>query len=280
MSYASILASARDKRPIWLYEFVRDGTTTRLAASVKDYLDSSAVTWTASPITHDRFRLTSGMERAETKIVFPQSNAFARTYLTDLSYSSNSVTIYHEFKNQSPEARVIKFRGRVKGVEALFTRLILVAENRFTEARRKALHSIMQHPCRHALYHQTPNGYGCGVDINSYYAAGTLTAISGSVVDVSSASGQADGYYAGGVFNWSGKLQMITAHTGTQLTLLGPVDGMEAALTAAGSAGLSVQIAPGCDRTRAICSSRFNNLNNHGGFPWMDESPFDGKTLY
>lgn len=280
MSYASLLATKFGTSAIWLYEFTRDGTTTRLCAAPTDYTDGNSVVWTASPVTHTRFRITSSIGRAETMFVFPQSNTFARGYLTDLSYGDNTVTVYREFKNQSPEARVVKFRGRVIGTKPMFTRLTLLAENRFTEARRKALHPVMQHPCRHALYHTSQNGFGCRLSISAFQTAGTLSDLTGNVATVSGAASQANGYYSGGVLEWNGKFQLITAHTGDYLTLLGPLDGLAAALVSAGSAGVSVDIAPGCDRTRATCSTRFNNLDNHGGFPWMDETPFDGKTLY
>lgn len=277
MTYATTLASVFGKSGIWLYEFTRDGTTTRLCSAMSNYTDGSAVTWTAAPVTHTRFRVTSALGRAETEIVFPQSYAFARTYLTDLSYSTNTLTIYHEFKSQSPEERVTKFKGRVIGTRPKFTRLTLIAENRFTENRRKGLSAVMQRPCRHALYH-SKDGLGCGLNIASFEAAGSVTALSGNVATVSAASSQADGYYSGGVITWNSKRQMIVKHSGSSLTLLGSLDGLSAALASSGSE--SVTIAPGCDLTRATCNSRFNNLANFGGFPWMTESPFDGRTLF
>lgn len=280
MSYATILASVWGKRPVWLYEFTRDGTTTRLTSSPTDYLDANSITWAAAPLTHTRFRVTGSMERAQTMLVFPQSHALARDYLSDLSYSDNTVTIYHEYRDQSPQARVTKFRGRVIGAKPLLTRITLIAENRFTEARRKALPAVMQRLCRHTLYHESTDGRGCRVNIAYHQVAGTLSGLSGNVATVSAASGRDDGTYAGGVFTWSGKTQLITRHSGTSLTLLGPVLGMADALDAAGSAGLSVSIAPGCNLSRSWCNSEFGNIENHGGFPWISESPFDGKTLF
>ena len=277
MSYLTELARSFGKSGIWLYEFTRDGVTTRLCAAGSDYVDGSAVTWTAAPVTHTRFRITSAIGREETQLVFPQSNAFARGYLTDLSYSENSVTIYHEFRDQTPEARAVKFRGRVTGTQPRFTRLTLVAQNRFTELGRKGLSAVMQRPCRHALYHEK-DGYGCGLAIADFEEAGTATAFAANVATVTGADAQADGYYSGGVLTWSGKRQMIVRHVGTALTLLGPIDGLAAAI--ASSSSEAVTIGPGCDLTRATCEARFDNLANFGGFPWMTDSPFDGRTLF
>lgn len=278
MTYATTLATKFGKRSVWLYEFTVGGVTTRLCSGVSNYTDGNAVTWTASPVTHSRFSVTASINRAETEIIFPQSDTFARTYLVDQSYAANTVVIYHEFRNKSPEERVVKFRGRVIGTRPMFTRLILVAENNFTEARRKALHPIIQQPCRHALYHQSADGYGCPAILANFQTAGTMTSFSTGVATVAAASAEADGYYNGGVFEWNSLYQMIVSHTGDYLTLLGPVAGMEAAVGSSGSE--AVNIAPGCDRTRATCNSVFNALDDQGGFAWIDESPFDGKTLF
>lgn len=270
MSYSSLLTSTFGKRPIWLYEFLRDGSTTRLCSARSDYTDDDSILWTSAAITHTRFRTTSAIGRAETQIVFPQSDTLARSYLSDLSYSDNSVTIYHEFKDQSPSARVTKFQGRVIGTRPMFTRITLIAENRFTESRRKALAAVMQKPCRHALYHA-----GCGLSIGDFETAGSMTDLAGNVATVTEASGFTGGHFSGGVFTWNGKRQLITKHVGDELTLLGPVLGLSEAGTPQ-----SVTLAPGCNLTRDTCLNRFDNLDNFGGFPWMDESPFDGKTLF
>ena len=278
MSYASLLVSKFGTSRVWLYEFTRDGTTTRLVSSPSNYTDPDGVTWTASPVTHTGIRITTVVGRAETELVFPQSNTFARTYLTDLSYGENTLTIYHEFKDQSPTARVTKFRGRVIGTKPAYTRLLLIAENNFTETRRKGLSAVLQRPCRHALYH-SKDGYGCGVTLASYQNTVTATAFSSNVLTVDAIS-EADGYYSGGIVTYNGANQFITNHTGTSLTLLGPVAGLSDAIDASSPTGVNVSIAPGCDLTRATCNSRFNNLANFGGFPFMSDSPFDGRTLF
>lgn len=70
---------------------------------------------------------------------------------------------------------------------------------------------------------------------------------------------------------------MITGHTGTQLTLIAPVYGFAPAIAGGPQA---VLIAPGCKLTRAWCQSEFNALDDHGGFPWMDEGSFDGRVVW
>lgn len=277
MTYATTLASVFGKKPIWLYEFTRGSDTQRFTSAAEDYTDGDGVTWTSTPITHTRFRVTGAIARAQTEIVFPQSNTWARQYLEDSGYEDNSLIIYHEFKDKSPQERATKFRGRVIAAKPMLTRLTLLAENRFTELRRKGLSAVIQRPCRHALYH-SKDGHGCGLNLADWQVYGTMSALSGNVATVAEAGSQSSGYYSGGIFEWDGKKQLITKHSGTSLTLLGPIPGMAADLSTYGS--LSVKIAPGCNLTRSTCLNRFNNLDNFGGFPWADETPYDGKTLF
>lgn len=274
MSYASFLALVQGKRPMWLYEFTRLGETVRFARSGTDVAALSH-TWTAKVITHTRFIRTSQINRARTEFVLPQSDAWARQFLAGGAYTANSVTVYHGFLNDPDAEWVVRFRGRVTGAKAGFTRVLLQAENKMTELRREARPAVAQVPCRHALYSS-----GCGVNIADFETAATLTAFSGRTATVTEAADQPNGYYAGGVITYNGIRQAIARHSGSSLTLFGPIQGLAADLAAASPSELAVQLAPGCNLSRSQCNGRFDNLVNFGGFPWMDETPFDGKKLF
>lgn len=275
MSYATWLATAFGKRGVWLYELTYGSTTVRLAASASN-ISALSNTWTASSIAHQRFRQTSAIGRAETILTLPNSDSFAQSLLTT-DLQDTTVILRHGFTEDSASEFAVRFRGRMVGVRPLLGTIAILCENRFTETGRKGLSAVIQRPCRHALYH-SKDGLGCGVDYDTFKSYGTLVALSGNVAEVTEASGQADGYYAGGILEYNGRRQLIVKHEGYNLTLLGPVAGMATDLASASS--LSVYIAPGCDLTRATCNSRFNNLANFGGFPWIKDSPFAGKTLF
>lgn len=292
MSYSSVLETVFGKRPAWLYRFRRGSEERFFTSRSSDYLDPDFDffdqqdvffgadffnrTYVSTALFQSRIKNTSAIGRAETTFTFPQSNIWAQEYITDNGYEDNEVFVYHVFGNDVDLEQVLRFRGRVVAVQPALTRIVLTAENRFTELRRKGLSAVIQRPCRHALYHDR-GGYGCNLNIADFETEGTLTALSENVATVGAASGQADGYYSGGVFTWQGKRQFIVSHTGGSLTLLGPISGLAAALA---SSNQSVKIAPGCDLSRATCNDKFDNLVNFGGFPWADETPYDGKTLF
>ena len=292
-TYDTLVATVFGKFPLFLYEFERGGVTTRLVGGPQDYTDTDAVTWTKSSITHSRPKITSALERAETFLTFPQSDAFARTYLGDLTYEDNKVTVYREFKDQTPPARVVKYQGRVVSAKPMFTRLTLTMENRFTELRRKGVSLVMQRSCPHALYHSRGD-FGCRLNINRWLHGVEVSAISGNEITIDSTTNSTEtaenntgnqiitagaDWFNGGVFKWDGKQQMIVRQEANVFRLLGPVPGLADAITAASPGTLSAQAAPGCDRTRNHCAFRFQNLNNFGGFPEMDESYSDGRQL-
>lgn len=292
MTYANILDDVFGKRPVWLYHFIKDGEDRFYTSRGTDYSQTNvdffaqqdfffgvnffARTWESIALFRGKIRNTSAIGRAETDITFPQSNTWAQSYVLDNGYEDNEVLIYHLFTNDGDLEQVLKFRGRVIAAKPMLTRITLICENRFTELRRKGLSAVIQRPCRHALYHSR-NGYGCNLNIADFETDGVVTVFANDVATVSVASSQSDGYYAGGVFTWQNKRQLILKHTGSSLTLLGPIPGFADAQAAGNQA---VKIAPGCDLSRATCNSRFNNLGNFGGFPWADETPYDGKTLF
>lgn len=295
MSYINILTSRFAKRPLWLYEFNRNGRywlwTSRSKTYVESLPDVYSVTdvysgtdvfnkrWESTPIGHSRFRITSSTARAETSFIFNGSNEMASLYFNGNDSVSNTVTVYHEFLNDPDNERIVKFRGRVIGTETMLTKFTLVAENNFTELRRKGLTAVIQRPCRHALYHSL-GGVGCNLLLSNFQDDVKCTSVSGKIVTVVSAISRPDGYYNGGIFTFGNRQQLILKHAGGTIQLASIITGLSDAVSNAGVEGLDVKLAPGCDLTRQTCNDRFNNLANHGGFPWADDTPFDGKTLF
>lgn len=65
---------------------------------------------------------------------------------------------------------------------------------------------------------------------------------------------------------------MIVGHAGANLTLMAPLPGL--------AAGMSAKLYAGCDRSLSVCGSRFDNVVNFGGFPWIPlKNPFSGDAI-
>ena len=114
--------------------------------------------------------------------------------------------------------------------------------------------------CVHALYDS-----GCGVIRGAYSANGTAGAGSSSSLILSSvaAAGHAQGsivFTSGANANFRATVRNVVA--GVSLTLIYPLPGPPAV-------GDAFTVAFGCDHTRGTCQSRFANLANFRGFPFV-----------
>ena len=288
MTYSAIHNLLSGKRPVWLYKIDFDGAWTRYASSASGYdqddhdifdfndifetADLFVLHWAASPISHSRIERTTELEKATVRLVLPRTDPIIQAVRDSLGWNEASVSILHTYKNDPDAERQIRFLGRAVGVTTGIVAATLDCEHSLTTTRRKALSAVVQRPCRHALYHT-----GCGLSLAAFQVAGTATAVAGNTITVTEAAAQADGYYAGGIISFNGRLMMITKHAGTAITMVSALEGLAAEIAGAGSA--DVLIAPGCSLTMATCASRFSNLDNFGGFPWIDENPFDGRRI-
>lgn len=272
MSFSAFHSLVSGKRPVWLYQITLDGSTTYYTNKAGGYT-YSAQAYTQANVAHSSIKQTPQISRAQVTLTFPRSNTVAQTARDTLDLASTSVKILYGDENDPDQEFVTWFSGRVISTKPLWPTISLICENNFTAFRRKAIGAIMQRPCRHALY------YGrCPAVLADNQTSATATDWTDPVLTVTEAASQADGFYTGGLVEYGGKFQMITKHEGTSLTLLHRMESLNDEITASGSA--TVDIARGCNRTMAHCIAITGSAAPHGGFPWMSESPFDGRLIY
>ena len=139
---------------------------------------------------------------------------------------------------------------------------------------------VIQGPCDHALYDQAT----CGLNIATYQVTGTITAVDSatSTLTITEAALAPDGDYDSGFLTYQGIHWQIESHTGDQVEMFNMPDvvlQMIADEITANGSDTSL-IAPGCNRTTTRCNSRFNNIDNNGGFPFATESLYKpGKAV-
>lgn len=271
MGFLNFLQAASGKTPIWLYDISLGSISKRYVARSSDVTFDGQI-YEAAAIDHSRPRHSSQIKRASTTIRLPRTNAFAQAFFTS-GYEESAVTIRRYFKEDPDEEAVYSFNGRVVTAATGLLWISLTCEGSATKLRRKSIVQVVQRPCRHPLY-----GPGCGLTRASFESTLTATEWAAPVLTVTGADAQANGYYTGGTVRFDGNSRWIIDHTGTAITLDRPLLGLESEIDVSGSA--SVFLAPGCDRTRATCNSRFFNIENHGGFDWMGNDPYDGRNIF
>lgn len=280
MSFAAIAALLSGQRPFFIYAFRKAGaeflytslptTLTKVVAGV------TGSVWSAAAISHARIPFSSESYRSEFPITLPLSDEFARGFLAPVGIEGATVTIWKGFQNDPDAELVVQYKGGVLGAKPREGgTIVLTCMSDLSGLRRKGLTAVMQRPCRHALYH-----LGCGVSLASRRVDAAVTALTvdALTLTVPIAASSADGFFNGGIFEYGGLSEMILSHVGSTLVLAAPFPNLADAYTENGGV-LSVTLAPGCDLTRATCEARFDNLDNFGGFPWLTETPFDGRSI-
>jgi uncharacterized phage protein (TIGR02218 family) len=120
--------------------------------------------------------------------------------------------------------------------------------------------NIYQPTCLHALYDS-----GCTLVKNAFGTNGTVGA--GSTASVVNWTGATANFVQGSITFTSGVNDGVTATVGSaspgsSLTLLYPLQSVPAP-------GDAFTVYFGCDHTPATCNSKFNNLANFRGFPYV-----------
>lgn len=292
MSWATWAANAIGSRPVYLYKIEKGAEVAFYTSRFADYsaapatmpidffdpadffskIDFFTETFSKRPIAHSAIRDTSNARKKTVTVSLPRTDPFAQKFIGDLGLLPTRISIWQGFENDTVDKEFIRlFSGDVLMVKPTWAGIALVCEDDGTQNKSKGIADVIQRPCRHALYHGK-----CTLALADFQTTGAATAMTGNAVTVTEASAQPDGYYAGGIMSFGGELQLITAHTGSLLTVLGPVGGLESDIAESGTQ--SVLIARGCNRSMADCDE-FGNSANFGGFKELTDSPFDGRSI-
>lgn len=158
----------------------------------------------------------------------------------------------------------IRFAGRISEIKSLSKTEVTLGCSSWLELLNVDMPTnIISAGCINTLY-----GAACGLNKATFAATGTASAGGTASTFGSSLTAQATGYFdLGYVLFTSG------ANAGLQRTVKTHVTGgsftLTTALVAAPAAGDAFTAYPGCTHTQAICLSKFSNLANFRGMPFV-----------
>ncbi len=277
MTLAAIAAWASGSRPYFLYLFQRGAIQYQFAstkANVTKAIDGAdASTWVGSAISHSRIPDSDQAFRSELKVTVPLSSQLATDTIGTLDFDQMSLTIYRGDLNDAEV--IVVFKGRILSANPQDNgACVFNCMTELAALQRKGLAAVIQRPCRHVHY-----GRGCNLVLADWQVELPVASISssGTSIVVTGAALQEDGYYRLGTFEWGGRFEMILTHAGDTLTLASEIPGLAAAV---GAGAVDVKIAPGCPLSRNICDTRFSNILNFGGFPFISDNIFDGRQVF
>ncbi len=162
---------------------------------------------------------------------------------------------------QPPVGGVTLFKGRVASVDQVGrTSAKVTVASDLVLLDMDMPRNLYQPTCLHTLYDS-----GCGVPRGTYATNGTVGA--GSTVGLINFAGALAIHTQGSIVMTSGADANLRSTVkgvvaGTSLTLMYP-------LPIAPAVGDAFTVYAGCDHTSATCQTRFNNLANFRGFPYV-----------
>lgn len=154
------------------------------------------------------------------------------------------------------------FNGRVSDSDAGRNSALIKLSSDLELLNIKMPRNLYQPGCINTLYDT-----GCTLLKSTFANTGLITAVSSFTIFTTDITSRPDGYFNNGVVLFTsgvnaGVRRTITSHIGGVITITIPA-------TAHLTAGDTLTLYPGCDKTQATCHSKFSNDTNFRGFPYI-----------
>lgn len=264
MSYVSREQSEYSGHPLELYRFAM-GEQQWLFTSADHEVAYGADLYQPVYVRRGGFTRGGDARKSTIEIEVSAVNDVALLFRSGWLSGLLVVTIFRHHHGDSDFS--VLWKGRVTGCKWVGSAATLTSDSVFTLFQRAGLRRVYQVGCPHILF-----GQACGLNASAWKYTNAVAAVNVNQVTMTGASGFSAGYFIGGMLKAGDEYRMIVGQSGDTLTLLDGVAGLVA--------GASVTAWPGCSRSTATCSGKFNNLDNYGGLPYLpSKNPFSGDAL-
>lgn len=265
MSYSSYDNSSDLGSPVELYLFIR-GTEVWRFTNADRPITYDLYEYSPVAVSRSSIKLIEDVFKSGISLNFHRSELLAAEFLI---YSPDTSTTLTIFRGHYGDNDYISYwKGRVVGASATGNTIQVECESVFTSSKRPGLRAHYEYNCRYALYSAK-----CGASPQANVVSLPVGAVTTSIeIEVTGANAYADGWFTGGMIEYAGNYRFILAHVGDTITLSRPLIGLEA--------GITLQVYKGCDHSKETCNTKFNNIINFGGFPWIpNKNPYGGGSI-
>jgi len=261
MTYNAIETSIESGSPVEIYDFALGNETFRFTSGEEEVVVETN-TYVPLEISRSVMVISQEFESNVMTLTVPAATPLVRKYIEVVPGQRGILTIRRLHRTDNDGEFITIFKGIIRSVS--FTMVGLTAEivvQPLTSALSRSVpRFVYSGVCNHILYDT-----GCTVSQNSYRFIGEVGLVSGNVYTVTNLSvGRPNGWATGGfVYDANGiDYRLILDHVGDQITLLLPFQSTV-------GTGSQVQVFAGCDHSISTCGSKFNNVTNFGGFPFV-----------
>lgn len=265
MSFAAKEISREDGQPIEFYKFVLGSTAFRYTTA-EDEITLGADIYVPTGISRERILMGSEQKQDVITVTMPTNKQPATQFISVVPGQPVFLTILRQHSTDGATPQVVTiFKGKVRaiaysqdGFEAKLS-VMSLSNSMGVEFPRFTYQGL----CNHFLYDER-----CQVAQASFETIGTVSVESGSVLTVPGLSAKADGFFTSGFIQSSTPdFRLVLSHTGDNITILLPFQNPVL--------GSIVSVFAGCDHTIATCKSKFNIVENYGGFAFVPKkNPF------
>lgn len=265
MTYDAREISQYGGQPVFCFRFTHNAVTYRWTSA--DQAISIAVgTFDPAPISCGDFNLGEGGDSGLQEITVRRDNPIAAMMVGYRPVQPVRVEIYAVHRGEAQT--ILAWKGEVVSHRTAGAQSVLSCAPLLYRLRRKVPAFTFQSQCNHALYRS-----GCDVVPGTFRVTGVVSTVTADQIEVGAAASKPDGWFNNGYVERSdGSRRFILQHIGDTLTLHWPFADLVS--------GETVDVYAGCQRTEAICLSKFNNVVNHLGFPRIPtQNPYDGGLV-
>lgn len=259
MSFDSLEKSQAAGNPVEFFKFV-SGARSFWYTSADDEITYLGDLYTPETIVRGSLSQDDEEESGHIEITIPRTNPIAALYVPYTPEPAMALTLYQKHRSD-PQVIAMAFTvasGRFQGSTCVLTCLPI-----FEVFRHSYPRNTCQAQCNWALYSAQ-----CGVGRATFLVVGVVTTITGDTIQATAFGTKPDGWFNNGyVERANGERRWVVGHVGATLTLMSPFLDL--------TVNESVTAYAGCDRTEAVCKSKFNNVLNHLGFARVpNKNPF------
>jgi uncharacterized phage protein (TIGR02218 family) len=293
MSYNAIEASI-EISPVELYRFYNSDGTVKTYNSGTENITYLSETYVPELINSSDIELTDEVEAKTLTVQVPRKNSIPALFLIYAPVDQLWLTVYRKHINDPDSEYVVYWTGMVAGIEYTEDSANLICKPIDTAFNKTGLWRTYASKCQHMF-----GDARCKVNIAlpQYQQTCVLTSVNGVELQ-SQQFGQWTNFIDGGTGSdlipngwWTtgyiqipstNEVRMITYHGDdiqgsfpigfgyNRITLLTAINGLKA--------GDTVNIISGCFRDLETCNTKYGNVVNFGGFPFIPlNNPFEYK---
>ena len=210
-------------------------------------------------IKHGKVTDTQSYKKMPMEITVPVNSQLAQVFGVNPPDYALFVDMWHYSPEATPPDDTFKlYSGRLLSVKINNDIAKLTFVYDLATVSNNSGQTVLSIGCPLDLY-----GSACGANAAAFMDSYTLVSINqeGTLLQISPVPTRPNGWYMLGFVKQGAVMRTISRHVGDNLWLYGPAVGLQV--------GQPIEVYAGCDKRITTCDTKFNNLPNFGGCPYM-----------